>query len=190
MPQFTHLHNPKHCKEFRHFILPTWHKESTHFTLPTFQNLNIQIPSLPLYLNQNKDFKNIERTIQRRKKRILWPLTKTNVWRVKHLTRNKTNYLQYTFGFTSDPYKKTNYNFQEALKQVEQSHTVISANQTSKKYTNKKDLNLLQPKNLAMHYLCQGIQPPLGTKNLLGLGLKFCLAPPNPLQTPRILSSK
>jgi len=96
------------------------------------------------------------------------------------LTRNKTNYLQYKFGFTSDPYKKTNYNFQEALKQIEQSHTVIAANQTSKKYTNKKDLILLQPKNLAMHNLCQGVQPPPGTKNLLGLGLKFCLAPPNP----------
>jgi hypothetical protein len=31
-----------------------------------------------------------------------------------------------------------------------------------------------------MHNLCQGIQPPIGTKNLLGLGLKFCLVPPNP----------
>jgi hypothetical protein len=35
-----------------------------------------------------------------------------------------------------------------------------------------------------MHNLCQGIQPPIGTKNLLGLGLKFFLAPPNP--TPNI----
>jgi len=35
-----------------------------------------------------------------------------------------------------------------------------------------------------MHNLCQEIQPPIGTKNLLGLGLKFCTAPPIP--TPNI----
>jgi hypothetical protein len=31
-----------------------------------------------------------------------------------------------------------------------------------------------------MHNLCRGTQPPIGTKNLLGLGLKFCTASPKP----------
>ena len=31
---------------------------------------------------------------------------------------------------------------------------------------------------MAVHNLCQNIQPPHGTKNLLGLGLKYCVMPP------------
>jgi len=38
----------------------------------------------------------------------------------------------------------------------------------------------LQPKNLSIHILCKENQLPLGTKNLLGLGLKFCTAPTIP----------
>jgi len=76
-------------------------------------------------------------------------------------------------------YKRANHNFQEALRQLDNSHTIIT--HTTNQHTNKRNLVSLQPKNLAMHNLCQGTQPPLGTKNLLGLGLKFCLAPPNPI---------
>ncbi len=36
-----------------------------------------------------------------------------------------------------------------------------------------------QPKNLTFHNLCNEQKPPIGTKNLLGLNLKFCLAPNN-----------
>jgi hypothetical protein len=42
------------------------------------------------------------------------------------------------------------------------------------------NLTQLQPKNLSMHNLCQEKQLPLCTKNLLGLGLQFCTAPPIP----------
>jgi hypothetical protein len=31
-----------------------------------------------------------------------------------------------------------------------------------------------------MHNLCCSTQPPIGTKNLLGLGLKYCVIPPKP----------
>jgi hypothetical protein len=31
-----------------------------------------------------------------------------------------------------------------------------------------------------MHNLCRGTQPPIGTKNLLGLGIKFCVVSPKP----------
>jgi hypothetical protein len=40
----------------------------------------------------------------------------------------------------------------------------------------------LQPKNLSVHNLCNDYPPPLGTQQLLGLGLKYCVstAKPNP----------
>jgi len=41
-------------------------------------------------------------------------------------------------------------------------------------------LQIQQPKNLTMLNLCNDIQPPIGTQNLLGLGLKYCVAPPKP----------
>ena len=41
-------------------------------------------------------------------------------------------------------------------------------------------LQLQQPKNQTMHNLCNDTQPPIGTRNLLGLGLKYCIAPPKP----------
>jgi len=37
---------------------------------------------------------------------------------------------------------------------------------------------MLQPHNLTLHNLCTHIQPPPGTKSLLGLGLKYCCVPP------------
>jgi len=35
-----------------------------------------------------------------------------------------------------------------------------------------------QPMKLAVHNLCHNYQPPSGTTNLLGLGLKYCIIPP------------
>jgi len=44
-------------------------------------------------------------------------------------------------------------------------------------HTNRRAILQLQPTNLAVHNLCTTTQPPSGTKNLLGLGLKFCTSP-------------
>jgi hypothetical protein len=41
-------------------------------------------------------------------------------------------------------------------------------------------LQIQQPKNLTMQNLCNDTLPPIGTQNLLGLGLKYCVAPPKP----------
>ncbi len=46
--------------------------------------------------------------------------------------------------------------------------------------SHSNSLYQLQPSNLAVHNLCKTKQPPSGTKNLLGLGLKFCTVPPKP----------
>ncbi len=45
-----------------------------------------------------------------------------------------------------------------------------------------KEKSTSPPSNLAYHNLCSSIQPPPGTKELLGLNLKYCLATaiPNP----------
>jgi hypothetical protein len=58
------------------------------------------------------------------------------------------------------------------------------------KYSLQKNLNIhishneptsnTQPKNLGFHNLCSKNKLPLGTKQLLGLNLNFCLAPTNP----------
>ena len=46
-------------------------------------------------------------------------------------------------------------------------------------FVQSKPLLTQQPKNLTTHNLCKGTQP----TNLLGLGLKFCLASSKPTQT-------
>jgi hypothetical protein len=40
----------------------------------------------------------------------------------------------------------------------------------------------MQPKNLSVHNLCTNTPPPQGTDKLLGLGLKYCVANPKPIQ--------
>jgi len=80
--------------------------------------------------------------------------------------------------YISDPNKRAHHNFQEAIRKIDHSHIINTHPNNS--HTNRKDLAQLQPKNLSMHNLCQETKPPLGTKNLLGLGLKFRIAPPIP----------
>jgi len=50
--------------------------------------------------------------------------------------------------------------------------------------TKRANLQTRQPNNLAVHNLCRTRQPPDGTINLLGLGLKYCIVPPK--ATPNI----
>jgi len=49
------------------------------------------------------------------------------------------------------------------------------------------NLQSRQPLNLAVHNLCHDHQPPTGTKDLLGLGLKYCIVQPK--ATPDITTS-
>jgi hypothetical protein len=78
------------------------------------------------------------------------------------------------YSFTVDPTKSNKDNFNSATTTYHNT-TNINASGT-RNHTNT--LLTQQPTNLAVHNLCQTIQPPHGTKNLLGLGLKYCVVPP------------
>jgi hypothetical protein len=67
---------------------------------------------------------------------------------------------QKNYGFCSDPNRSIQKNFNKALK-----------NAPSPLY--------LQPKNLTFHNLCKDNKLPPGTRQLLGLNLKFCLSSSN-----------
>jgi len=120
----------------------------------------------------------LRRKNQRRKKRLLSTLELSNSQATKRFLNHKIIQLKNNFGFIANPNKKLQYNFFEALHQLDTS-SIINTN-NHQLYTTKTNLFQLQPKNLSMHNLCQEIQLPIGTKNLLGLGLKFCTAPPIP----------
>jgi hypothetical protein len=48
---------------------------------------------------------------------------------------------------------------------------------------NKPSILNQQPKNISVHNLCTCLLPPIGTKNLLGLSLKYCAVPSKPFST-------
>ena len=56
----------------------------------------------------------------------------------------------------------------DPLKPAWQNIQEIISNMTVEEYR-------ARPKNMACHNLCEELTPPVGTKNLLGLGLNFCL---------------
>ena len=66
------------------------------------------------------------------------------------------------YGFYADPDKSLTYNFNQAIK------------------TRDNRLIQNQPTNLSYHNLCTQQQPPNNTGQLLGLNLKYCIAPPTP----------
>jgi hypothetical protein len=68
-----------------------------------------------------------------------------------------TQYCLQNFGLCSNPDNSINKNFKTALQTIP-SHT------------------WLQPRNLTFHNLCKQQKLPLGTKELLGLNLKFCIS--------------
>jgi hypothetical protein len=82
--------------------------------------------------------------------------------RILHLQRHRLQHTLKTFGHVSDPKETLQKNFNICL------------------HLNKESTS--QPSNLTYHNLCSSIQPPPGTKELLGLNLKYCLATaiPNP----------
>jgi hypothetical protein len=118
------------------------------------------------------------RTVQRRKKRLLKKKITSNNVTYTQLIQQKINCLEQIYGFTYEPDKSKRYNFNKALNIHHTSTTTRTVDDTQKTHLNS--LFQLQPKNLAVHNLCKNSQPPPGTKNLLGLGLKFCTVPPKP----------
>ncbi|MFN9979118.1 MAG: hypothetical protein ACK53Y_04355, partial [bacterium] len=63
------------------------------------------------------------------------------------------------YGFTSSPAASKTMNFKQAISKLSTNHN-----------------NNLQPTNLSYHNLCTTEKPPPGTRDLLGLNLKYCLA--------------
>jgi hypothetical protein len=76
--------------------------------------------------------------------------------RLIHLQRHRLLRTSKTYGYISDPKNTLHKNFNTAIR------------------TNEQNTSL--PSNLTYHNLCSTIQPPPGTKELLGLNLNFCLA--------------
>jgi hypothetical protein len=102
------------------------------------------------------------RTSQRRKKRYLRSCNSEKSYSIKinqaiHFT--KLRCLR-DYSFFADPAKPLQQNFNKGIE-----------NAPSPVYC--------QPKNLTFHNLCQTQKLPIGTRNLLGLNLKFCLASTN-----------
>ncbi len=85
----------------------------------------------------------------------------SNSQATKRFLNHKIIQLKNNFGFIANPNKKLQYNFREALRQLDTSSLVNTDSRQS--YTTKTNLFQLQPKNLSMHNLCQEIQPPIGT---------------------------
>jgi len=68
-------------------------------------------------------------------------------------------------------------NFENSIKVISKNYNNIVQIPQHNNY--HQAFNKLQPRNLSVQNLCISNPPPPGTKDLLGLGLKFCLATPN-----------
>jgi hypothetical protein len=107
--------------------------------------------------------------IQMRKKRLNKKALENNKSLYHQLSLQHTTNIQQIYGFSANPEKSKQFNFNTAISDLHSTKDTI--------YDNNRTWNSiqqLQPTNLARHNLCKTQQPPLGTKNLLGLGLKFC----------------
>jgi hypothetical protein len=72
--------------------------------------------------------------------------------------------LKQRFGFISDPAKEQWWNIKQAIRSLD------------------LQLLLIAPRNKAYHNLCENLTPPSGARQLLGIGLKFCLERKQPSQ--------
>jgi len=96
---------------------------------------------------------------QRKRKRLLNQLTLSE--KAQYTQRYNLAHAKILnqYGFVANPTKSTHQNFKYYIH-------------------NKPTLPAPYPNNLIFHNLCTDIQPPTGTKKLLGLGLKFCTHSP------------
>jgi len=119
-------------------------------------------PTKPLpNLIQRKQIAKSRRITQRRMKRLKHRTNLQQINEIKNMARKHiskaNNTCFFNYGFCSNPEATITTNFNNAINHIQ----------------NKEHL---QPKNLAFHNLCQTQQIPTGTRQLLGLNLKFCLA--------------
>ncbi len=134
------------------------HRDSHTKQHPLLQSL-CGSPQQQKILKPKKTKKVSRRLAQRRNKRITANNNKTspkNKYLQRLLQRTKESCLQ-TFGFTANPNLSLQKNFNITMQTV-------------------PSKLLLQPKNLTFHNLCKDFKLPIGSKELLGLNLKFCLA--------------
>jgi hypothetical protein len=99
------------------------------------------------------------RLAQRRRKRYLKMETNKirNPQRLKHFLQHLSTRCQIDYGFCANPNHSIQKNFNETI-------------------TSQPSPLHLQPKYLTFHNLCQKNKTPIGTRQLLGLNLKFCLS--------------
>jgi len=117
------------------------------------------------------------RKIQRKKKRILRKKIAHLELKSQQYLYNREEKIAKHYGFLSNPNKSPTHNFNRTLNKIS---TETSNYNTNPDQHDKQSLLSLQPKNLSVHNLCHAIHPPPGINNLLGLGLKYCIATPKP----------
>jgi hypothetical protein len=134
----------------------------------------------PIYKSQTYISKHhtkiLRRKTQRRQKRYQTKTIKQyNTIYTEELT-HRCNIIRQTYGYTANPDSTSTKNFENSIKVISKNHN--NSVQIPEHNNYNKELNKLQPSNLSVHNLCISNPPPPGTKNLLGLGLKFCLTTP------------
>lgn len=111
-----------------------------------------------LSLQQQKKAPKSRRIIQRRKKRLAKRQLQRQEAQLTQALRHTTALCQANFGFHADPKLTLQTNFNKTLKDKNCSIPAL-------------------PNNLTFHNLCSSHSVPTGSRQLLGLNLKFCVAP-------------
>jgi hypothetical protein len=165
--QSLFLPNDKYQQFSKHFVEPTKplrqakdHPESLHWESDAKRHLSHQpvfrSTQQPKTLKSNKNITS-RRLAQRRNKRALKHKNLSTIRQTQPLLQSVENRCLTNFGFIADPNTTLQKNFDVAIQRAP-SHL------------------FLQPKNLTFHNLCKVNNLPPGSKELLGLNLKFCLA--------------
>jgi hypothetical protein len=130
--------------------------------------------SIPVYTKP----KSSRRKKQRERKREHTKITSSNEKILQNRIQPKISQLRNTIGFISDPDKTPTQNFNGAIQLISNTYFLVNIQQKT------TPIHKLQPRIPALHNLCQDTPPPEGTRDLLGLGLKYC--PASQLANPNI----
>jgi len=134
-------------------------KKSIPNTSESFPQTTLNVPKNVLQPTHKTTSR---RSAQRRKRRLIKKEThKHNYNRIGLAHKHRTEqYCLHNFGLCANPTQSISKNFKSVLCPT-------------------PSQSWLQPKNLAFHNLCKTQKLPTGTKELLGLNLKFCLSSNN-----------
>jgi hypothetical protein len=155
-----------------------YHVSTKRFIQPKTHSAQLFYVCNPQQYRETPRCKILRWKIQRRQKRLQRKSLATNELLLTERQKDALLNITRRHGFFSDPNKTRRHNFYDALSQLQICpNTIVNSLNIPNK--NVK-LQLQQPINLTVHNLCHGRQPPLGTKNLLGLGLKYCAVPSKP----------